>query len=322
MFFPLLEGIASPLKAPVLWLLFALNVFFYYQGYQQRDIQRMAVDKILDDKYFLQTQGMAFSQYLQKNQEEASRLKLSIAEIALRGGREHLELMGHLASRDPAFYENGADEEYKGDQVAFEYWREKFASLKKVQVEHPSQIWGLSAANFDVLRWISYQFMHGGFMHLAINMWFLLIFGSILEQELGATKFLALFLTSGIAGALSYVWLSGISLSPLIGASASVSGLMGFFAALFYEKRVRFLYWILPSKPYSGYIYIPTALALGFWLLSDLAGYLSTIPELGGVAHAAHLGGFIWGLTLGLFFRWSKTSSHRVLRYTTGLHEL
>lgn len=142
------------------------------------------------------------------------------------------------------------------------------------------------------------MFMHGGFMHLAGNMLFLWIFGDNLEHEMGRGKFLAFYLICGIAAALAQVAATiatgGNQFIPMLGASGAISGVLGGYLLLFPHRKVNVLMFRMVTQ-------VPAFEALGLWfgfqLISGL-GILGDSNQSGGVAYAAHIGGFIAGLIL------------------------
>lgn len=306
MIFPFLNGIAHWTKAPATWLLLCLNLlgFAWLQPLQDRG--KKEVEKLLGQEEFMRAQGLAFAQFVDGHPGEYSQVVADLAGMALAGKDEKFEILGRLALRDQNFIENGADVEYSGDQVLMDFWKTKFVELMELQDRDPHFVWGLSPRHLKPWNWITYQFVHGGWVHLLGNMWFLMIFGCFLEPLLGSLALGVLYLTSGILAASIFVWASGAASVPLVGASGAVSGLMGLFTVLSWKRPVRFLYWLLPVKGYQGFVFLPTWMALVVWLISDLAGYISTLQEMGGIAHTAHLGGFAVGLSAGVLLVWVR----------------
>ncbi len=144
------------------------------------------------------------------------------------------------------------------------------------------------------LTLITSMFMHGGWGHLLGNMLYLFIFGDNLEHRLGKSRFLIFYLLTGVIASLSHVFSTYLqqqsSIIPSLGASGAISGVLGGYMMLFPKLKVKalFLYQI---------IVIPAALALGVWIAFQIvSGMLS--GGGGGVAYAAHIGGFIAGLLL------------------------
>jgi membrane associated rhomboid family serine protease len=140
------------------------------------------------------------------------------------------------------------------------------------------------------------MFLHAGLMHLAGNMLFLWIYGDNVEHRLGPIGYLSTYLGSGVAATLAHWAGAPGSMLPVVGASGAISGVLGCYFLWFPRNVVRLL-WLLP--PFIGKIFeVPARIVLGFYLIADnLLPYLLTSGE-GGVAHGAHIGGFIAGLAV------------------------
>jgi membrane associated rhomboid family serine protease len=140
------------------------------------------------------------------------------------------------------------------------------------------------------------MFLHAGAMHLAGNMLFLWIYGDNVERRLGVFRYLLTYLGTGIAATLFHWAGAAGSDIPVVGASGAISGVLGCYFVFFPRNTVRLL-WLLP--PFLGRVVeVPARIVLGFYLLADnLLPYLVSGAE-GGVAHGAHIGGFLAGLAL------------------------
>src|SRR5918997_3887331 len=168
------------------------------------------------------------------------------------------------------------------------------------------QIPGLQPTPGSVyLTLLTSMFMHGGFMHLFGNMLFLWIFGDNLEDRLGRARYLVFYLLCGIIASLSHVFStlafseggSGM-LVPSLGASGAISGVLGGYILLYPHNRVS----VILVRVYTQ---VPAYVALGLWFLFQFVSGLGVFgrgSEEGGVAYAAHIGGFIAGLALVKFF--------------------
>jgi len=133
--------------------------------------------------------------------------------------------------------------------------------------------------------------MHGGIMHIFGNMLFLWVFGDNLENMLGHIRFAAFYIVCGIAAALAQIVMDSGSIIPMLGASGAISGVLGGYLLLFPTRRVRALIFSFLTE-------VPAFVALGLWIgFQIVQGYFSS-PGAGGVAYAAHIGGFIAGLVL------------------------
>jgi membrane associated rhomboid family serine protease len=142
------------------------------------------------------------------------------------------------------------------------------------------------------------MFMHGGWLHILSNMWFLWIFGNNVEDELGKLRFLGFYLVCGVGAALAQAYLSPGSPIPMVGASGAVAGVLGAYMVLFPSSRVLCLVTLLF---FITTIELPAALVLGFWFLLQLIDSLKMLgprAPIGGVAFAAHVGGFALGWLL------------------------
>ena len=142
---------------------------------------------------------------------------------------------------------------------------------------------------------ITSMFMHGGWAHLLGNMLFLWVFGDNIENRIGHIRYLIFYLVCGIIASLSHVFVSGSSsLVPSLGASGAISGVLGGYMLLFPKRRVR----VLLGRGISE---VPAFVALGIWIVFQVIsgmGMLGGDQSGGGVAYAAHIGGFIAGLIL------------------------
>jgi len=140
-------------------------------------------------------------------------------------------------------------------------------------------------------NFLSSMFMHGDIMHIFGNMLFLFIFGDNLENLLGHIRFAIFYLVCGLAAAFAQVFMDPNSLIPMLGASGAISGVLGGYLVLFPQRQVRALIFNFLTT-------VPAFVALGLWIgIQLLQGYLSPAGQ-GGVAYAAHIGGFIAGAAL------------------------
>ena len=144
------------------------------------------------------------------------------------------------------------------------------------------------------------MFMHGGIMHLAGNMLYLWVFGDNLENVMGHFKYLVFYLLTGIIATLCHVFsaqlFGGDIYIPSLGASGAISGILGGYLLMFPRNEVRVLFFLIIIR-------VPAFITLGFWIGMQLwEGWGSLGQKGGGVAYAAHIGGFIAGLLLVKFF--------------------
>jgi membrane associated rhomboid family serine protease len=150
---------------------------------------------------------------------------------------------------------------------------------------------GRQAANL-----ITSMFLHGSWMHLLGNMWFLWLFGNNIEDSMTRPRFVAFYLFSGIGAAVAQVVASPASAIPMVGASGAISGVMGAYLVLFPRVRV---YTLVPLGFLLHSMALPAWGMLIYWMfLQVVGGFTSIGSEGGGVAFWAHLGGFVAGVVL------------------------
>lgn len=142
----------------------------------------------------------------------------------------------------------------------------------------------------------SAMFMHGGWMHLIGNMWFLWIFGNNVEDSMGHFKYLVFYLVAGLAAAGAQILAGPDSPIPMVGASGAIGGVLGAYLVLFPGARVT----TLITAFIITVIEIPAVVVLGMWFVLQFVNGLGVLgKDVGGVAYAAHVGGFACGMLLG-----------------------
>jgi membrane associated rhomboid family serine protease len=151
----------------------------------------------------------------------------------------------------------------------------------------------------DIPDWstaITYMFMHGGWMHLLGNLWFLWVFGRSVEDAMGPFRFVSFYVVCGLAAAALQIAFAPASAIPLVGASGAIGGVMGAYLMLYPKVRVNMLIFLLI---FITTIRIPAMFMLVYWLGLQFLGGLSSIGnDVGGVAFWAHIGGFVTGALL------------------------
>lgn len=147
---------------------------------------------------------------------------------------------------------------------------------------------------------VGHMFLHAGFMHLLGNMIFLWVFGNGVCAKIGNFWFIILFIGLGVLAAITHNIFSGI---PALGASGALYGVIGFYFALHPTNKITCFWSILVR---SGSVEISAYLLIGFWVIKDIFGVFGGDSN---IAHIAHLGGFVFGISLGYWL----TSSGRVL---------
>jgi membrane associated rhomboid family serine protease len=159
------------------------------------------------------------------------------------------------------------------------------------------------------------MFLHGSWMHLLGNMWFLWLFGNNIEDSMTRPRFVAFYLLTGLAAALAQVMADPASAVPMVGASGAISGVMGAYLVLFPHARV---WTMVPLGFILHSMALPAWAMLVYWAFLQFAGGVISIgsEQTGGVAFWAHLGGFAAGVVLvKLFARRDRVVAHASHRW-------
>jgi membrane associated rhomboid family serine protease len=143
------------------------------------------------------------------------------------------------------------------------------------------------------------MFLHGGWMHIIGNMWFLWIFGDNVEEALGHVKYFAFYILCGLAAAMMQVFFNADSRLPMVGASGAIAGVMGAYLVKFPQSRIVTLIFVFI---FFTTVEVPAVLMLLYWFFIQLFSGVGTIGyshlSQGGTAWFAHVGGFIAGIIL------------------------
>jgi membrane associated rhomboid family serine protease len=145
----------------------------------------------------------------------------------------------------------------------------------------------------QVFSFLSFIFLHGGFLHLLGNMWSLYIFGDNVEDRLGPFRYIIFYLACGIASGVSHLILNSNSNIPTIGASGAIAGVMGAYLLLHPRSRILTL---IPIIFIPWFVEIPAYFFIGFWFMLQLINAAGSQGGAGGIAWWAHIGGFVFGI--------------------------
>jgi membrane associated rhomboid family serine protease len=146
---------------------------------------------------------------------------------------------------------------------------------------------------------VTAMFMHGGWLHILGNMIFLWIFGDNVEDAMGHALYALFYLLVGAAAAFVHMYVNATDLTPALGASGAIAGVMGAYIVLFPRATVAVIIPFLFFIPFP----VPAFLLIGFWYVAQLFNGVSslgpqTVGAGGGVAYFAHIGGFLAGALL------------------------
>ncbi len=165
------------------------------------------------------------------------------------------------------------------------------------------------------LSFLTFMFLHGGFLHLLGNMWFLYIFGDNVEDRLGPFRYLVFYLLCGLASGISHLVINWHSVIPTIGASGAIAGVMGAYFILYPRAKVLTL---VPIFIFFQFIELPAFLFLGIWFLFQFLSAAGASAQAGGIAWWAHIGGFVFGIVfLKLFEFLPESGASRKIRKMT-----
>ena len=169
---------------------------------------------------------------------------------------------------------------------------------------HPDWAVGVGLDPHSYWPFLTMMFLHGGWLHIIGNMWFLGIFGDNVEDRMGPLRFLAFYLLCGVAAGLVHTVTNVNSTVPALGASGAVAGVMGAYIVMYPRARILAMF---PIIFWPIFFEVPAVLYLGFWFLMQFFSGTAAVfagQQAGGIAWWAHVGGFVTGmLTFWIFLR-------------------
>jgi membrane associated rhomboid family serine protease len=175
-------------------------------------------------------------------------------------------------------------------------------SLDEYSRDYFINSYGLIPRHMRPVTLLTSMFLHGGWSHIIGNMLFLWAFGKSLEDAMGHTKFLAFYLICGVAAGLAHVLFNPDTTLPTVGASGAIAGVMGAYLVKFPRAKIHTLVFLFLFVTIAD---IPAAFILLYWFVTQLFSEYGSITQThvmnGGVAYAAHIGGFIAGMVLVQF---------------------
>lgn len=145
----------------------------------------------------------------------------------------------------------------------------------------------------QIFSFVSFMFLHGGFLHLLGNMWVLYIFGDNVEDRLGPFRYSVFYLLCGMTSGFSHLLLNLHSTTPVIGASGSIAGVMGAYFLLYPNAKILTL---VPVLFIPFFFEIPAFLFLGLWFVFQFLNAARSHGNISGIAWWAHIGGFLFGM--------------------------
>jgi len=165
------------------------------------------------------------------------------------------------------------------------------------------------AGGHHVITILTAMFMHAGWMHIIGNMIFLWAFGPEIEDSMGPARYLPFYLLCGITAFVAQIAMAPHSDVPNLGASGAIAGVMGAFLITYPRDRIKtlvFFGWFVRTT------FIPAALLIGLWFIVQLFSQVGAVAtaDTGGVAYAAHVGGFIFGAVFARAFERNRSMAN------------
>ena len=288
------------------WLLILINIVVGLLFFTD---QQLSVNGFFRDKYFVDSQVSLYKNFVLSHQENYSLDKVSYAHRINDLTPRHKIQFSALAFMDENFRNYLATKPNSLDSVAVGYLLKKYNKIEKTITDSFEFYLGLQTYDWYWVSLFSYQFMHGGWFHLFSNMLILLIVGGFLEARQGGFRLFVLYLLSGLGAGLLFLKFNTNSLTPLVGASGSISGVLSFVCLMYWGKPIKYFWLVGFNKWTYGFVWLPAWITLVFWLMQDFAGMMANLSEMGGISFTAHIGGHLVGLTCALLilsFQYSK----------------
>jgi membrane associated rhomboid family serine protease len=162
--------------------------------------------------------------------------------------------------------------------------------------------YGIVPGDLAWYQFLTSLFLHGGWMHIIGNMWFLWVFGDAVENRLGHVGYAVFYLVAGIGASVFYLLFTPKTLMPCIGASGAIFGVVASYAILFPRNEIRMLYWFWL---FVGTFHVKAVWIVGFWVVEQVVTWhlMSEFGRVGGIAYAAHVGGALFGILLAVAVR-------------------
>lgn len=244
--------------------------------------------------------------------------------------QKNLSKNPYLFISDQIFWKKLQNRKFEGDQVQITKIKDIFVTIEKLYKKSPQYQLGLSEMAVKNPRlfwptWFTYQFVHFDLLHIVLNMLFLFLICSVLENLVSYRSLLAVYVFGGISGGLLYISMSDAYSVAVVGASGSICALMMYLAVLKGRQNIPWSFWLSPQKGFHGTIYLPALLIFPIFLLSDFVSVLVNGQSVGqAVSYSAHVGGALCGLVMALYERrhhslGSETTSHGVFSHDDGL---
>lgn len=276
-------------------MLACVLVFLFYQGGDSRKLEQ-AVETYVNSG-LLQLEGPAYEDYLQRKIrfEGQDELAIELQQFQELSAENESFWMSVNLLMDREFYQYlRQNRDVIWAPAERVRWLEQRTAIEETYIQRLSaQQLGLIPAKLSLYTLITYQFLHGGWGHIIGNLIFLFLLGFTVEKALGPGRFLLAYLVCGALSGAVFTAFSVGSYIPLVGASGSISGLMGMYVAIYGLQKIRFFYFL---GVYFNYFRAPALAILPVWLGKEIYDYW--FAGATGVAYMAHAGGLLAGAGL------------------------
>jgi membrane associated rhomboid family serine protease len=305
MLIPVFFGIRNLTLLPATVFILAIQSFVLLVAMPINHKYQTSMDEKAKDPKFYHEMSFLYSKWMHDHPNEYENTIHRISDMARGGSSSYRIIMSQMALRDGDFIRNIASVEGTASNELNSQWQERFVDIQNLENSNPIYDWGYKTAETKSYTFFTYQFVHSGLLHFAMNGFFFLLLAPLVELALGTSLFVALYLFGGAFAALFYSYFQPNTFLPLVGASGSICFLLGFICTYFWKEKVYYFYWLLPVRGYYGFIKLPAYLALVMWFIGDLSGQLSS-TTFESVAHTAHIGGMLFGVIFGMIYRYLK----------------
>jgi membrane associated rhomboid family serine protease len=273
----------------ILFSIVVLNtlVFFLYQSGDSAKFQQAWM--LYDQNRFIEFEWPAFRDYLSKH-DRLDEVKENQSYLdQMQEANVAVDLL-----MDRGFYQYLlANKQSLIPTEQYESWLADRGQIDNIIASMSHNAFGLIPNELKPISLITYQFLHGGIMHLLGNMFFLVICGFAVEAAIGHFRFLIFYLLTGVVAGISHAGLDFSSMTALIGASGAVSGVMAMYLGIFRFKKIEFFYWFFI---FVGYFRLQALFILPLYIGKELFSFY--FENGSNVAFMAHAGGFVAGVVL------------------------
>lgn len=273
----------------ILFAIVLLNtlVFFLYQSGDDAKFQQAWT--LYDQNQFIEFEWPAFKNYLEEHDKHD---EVNENQSYLDNDQEINVAMRILV--EPGFFQYlQSNQQSLVPEQRLEEWLSYRGQINNIILSISNNAFGLIPNQLRPITLLTYQFLHGGIMHLLGNMFFLVICGFAVEAAIGHLRFLIFYLLAGAVAGLSHAALDFSSAEGLIGASGAVSGVMAMYLGIFRFKKIEFFYWFFI---FVGYFRVQALFILPLYIGKEIFSYY--FEKDSNVAFMAHAGGFVVGVVL------------------------